>query len=469
MNRGKELVKNSLIITIGKIATQFISFFLLPLYTAMLSTDEYGMVDLFATYVQLLLPFFTLFIEQGAFRFLLNCDKDSEEEKGVISGSFWTIFLMMIVWSIGFTVFSPFIKNGYKQYMLYILLASALSSWALQIARGLKSVTVYTVGSFLTTAVALIFNVFFIVILKMGVKGMLIATVISNLVCYIYIHFKLQLSRYLKIVGWDLFNIKKMLQYSIPLIPNQVSVWVMNSSDRAIVNIFLNIGANGILAVSHKFAVIFSTIFSIFQLSWQEMGALHYFDSDRDIFFTVMFDRVIRFFSAVCICLIAIIPWIFGVLINESFYEAYDTIPLYLIGVLFNIMVGLLGVIYIALKKTFEIAKTTMLAACINIVIHVSLIRFLGLYAAALSTLISFFIVMVYRMADTKKYINIRYNYLLYFSILIITGIVSVLYYIPDSYLARSSSVLLAGVYSGYINKENLRDLMYMFFKRKAE
>ena len=76
---------------------------------------------------------------------------------------------------------------------------------------------------------------------------------------------------------------------------------------------------------------------------------------------------------------------------------------------------------------------------------------------------------MVYRMADTKKYINIRYNYLLYFSILIITGIVSVLYYIPDSYLARSSSVLLAGVYSGYINKENLRDLMYMFFKRKAE
>ena len=46
MIRTKELGKNTLIITIGRISTQFITFLLLPLYTALLSTEEYGSVDL---------------------------------------------------------------------------------------------------------------------------------------------------------------------------------------------------------------------------------------------------------------------------------------------------------------------------------------------------------------------------------------------------------------------------------------
>ena len=51
MSRSKELVKNTAILTIGKMCTQFVSFLLLPLYTALLSTEEYGIVDLFTTYI----------------------------------------------------------------------------------------------------------------------------------------------------------------------------------------------------------------------------------------------------------------------------------------------------------------------------------------------------------------------------------------------------------------------------------
>ena len=49
MSREKQLAKNTLIITVGKVCTQLISFFLLPLYTGILSTEEYGIVDLLNT------------------------------------------------------------------------------------------------------------------------------------------------------------------------------------------------------------------------------------------------------------------------------------------------------------------------------------------------------------------------------------------------------------------------------------
>ena len=72
MNREKGLIKNTLIITIGKICTQLITFFLLPLYTSILSTEEYGIVDLLNTLVSLLLPIITFQVEQAVFRKLID-------------------------------------------------------------------------------------------------------------------------------------------------------------------------------------------------------------------------------------------------------------------------------------------------------------------------------------------------------------------------------------------------------------
>ena len=72
MNREKQLIKNTAIITIGKICTQMISFFLLPLYTAILTAEEYGIVDLLNTLVSLLIPIITFQIEQALFRYLID-------------------------------------------------------------------------------------------------------------------------------------------------------------------------------------------------------------------------------------------------------------------------------------------------------------------------------------------------------------------------------------------------------------
>ncbi len=46
MNRYKKLIKNTALITVGNFASKLLTFFLLPLYTAILTTAEYGVADL---------------------------------------------------------------------------------------------------------------------------------------------------------------------------------------------------------------------------------------------------------------------------------------------------------------------------------------------------------------------------------------------------------------------------------------
>ena len=132
---------------------------------------------------------------------------------------------------------------------------------------------------------------------------------------------------------------------------------MINSSDRAIVSLILGTSANGILAISHKFPTIITTFFSIFLISWQEIGIVHYNDCDKDNFFSNVINRVFLAFSSVCVCLIAVMPIIFPIMINYQYNDSYNTIPIYLAAVAINVLIGMLSVIYVAEENTKEIAK----------------------------------------------------------------------------------------------------------------
>ena len=68
----RELIKNTIIVAIGKFSTQIISFLLLPLYTSILTTSEYGIYDFLITVAVFLVPMITLLLEESMFRFLID-------------------------------------------------------------------------------------------------------------------------------------------------------------------------------------------------------------------------------------------------------------------------------------------------------------------------------------------------------------------------------------------------------------
>ena len=82
MNQKKQLLVNTIIIAIGKLSTQVVSFLLLPLYTSKLSPAEYGTYDFLVTLSTFLLPIITLLMEESMFRFLIDAN-DLKSKKSI--------------------------------------------------------------------------------------------------------------------------------------------------------------------------------------------------------------------------------------------------------------------------------------------------------------------------------------------------------------------------------------------------
>lgn len=408
MNREKQLVKNTAIITIGKICTQMVSFFLLPLYTAVLSTEEYGIVDLLNTIISLLLPIVTLQIEQALFRKLVDCRDNEDEVKDTISTTLCMILGQSVVYLILFFIVSPLMKNDYKYFLAINLIASMYSTIFLQIARGLGDNKVYAIGSFISASSTVLMNIIFILLFKWGAYGMLMASMLGNILCVLYIFFVKKIYKYIKLKRYKKELLKKLLKYSFPLIPNAISWWIFNSSDRIIVSTFLGIGQNGILSAAYKFSNVYITIYNIFGMTWTESAAIHIKDKDANEFFSNVINASLKVFTTVCMGIIAFMPFIFPIMISENFGDAYYQIPILMISSLFNVVVGLLSVIYIANKNTKAVARTSMIGAIINLIVHLGMIKFIGLYAASISTLVAYFIMAIYRYYDVKKYIKIK-------------------------------------------------------------
>lgn len=429
-NREKALIKNTIIISIGIICTKLITFFLLPLYTGILSTSEYGIVDLLNTLVSLLLPIITFQVEQAAFRELLECRNDDKKKKIIISNSIISVSIQCAVFFGVFFLFSFFIHNDYKWFLFINIIVNIYASLLLQISRGIGDTKRYSVGSFLTALFTIIFSIFFLVILKLQVYGMLSATIIGQIGCFIYLFFTLKIYKYLSFKSKSFSVTKRLWKYSVPLIPNAISWWVFSSSDRVIVSSFLGLSMNGILSVSSKFSGMYVTLYNIFDRSWIESISLHINDKDIEDYFNKTFNIILKIFVSILILLISIMPFVFRIMINENYNYGYYFVPILLLGALFTVCQGLLAVVYAAKKDTKSIAKTSVAAAILNIIIHLSLIKFIGLYAAAISTLLAYFILFIYRFIDIRKrYLNVLISKKLLFVSTLLLLFVIVVYY----------------------------------------
>lgn len=461
MSKEKTLLKNTAIVTIGKICTQMISFFLLPLYTAMLSTQEYGVVDLLNTLINLIVPILLIQIDQGVFRFLIDVRGNKEKENELISVSWFFTLAQVVIYLIFFAIAYPFIHNEYKLFLGTNLIFALFSTLLLQVSRGVGDNVSYTFASFISGSATVLLNVLFIVVFKWGAYGMLLASMIANFLACLYIFIKLKLHERVKLKYFSKQSLKEMIAYSLPLVPNVISWWIVSSSSRVIITMFLGLGANGIYSAANKFSGVLVMIYGVFNLTWTESAAINIDGDDKNEFFSKIFEMIIRIFGAICLNVIALMPFIFPIMINEKFGEAYGQIPILILATVFNIFIQFLGSVYVAKKLAKEIAKTSILAAIINIVVNFGLIHFIGLYAASISTLVAYFALFVYRYIDSKRLVVLEVPKTLTMSMIIVYGIVLVGYYINTTPI-NIAIAIVAVIYAIIINLKNASAILNM-------
>ncbi len=392
----------------GRVCTQLISYFLLPLYTSFLATKEYGLVDLIQTYVTLLVPVITLELEMSVFRFLIDCRGKEKDTKKLMSNNFFVLGVSLLSFSILYIIFTSFVTIPFRWLVLFDIFVCVLSGNFLQVARGFGKTVDYSISCILTGVTTILSNIVLICYFHMGAEGMILSMTLANFICSLYLFFRLKMYQYIQFTQVDKKLIKEMNRYSIPLIPNGISWWIVNASDRSIIALVLGASANGLYAISNKFPTIISSLTGVFNLSWSESAALHINSADRDEFFSDITNTIMKLFTCLGVGMIACMPFIFPFFIHNRYLEAYNYIPFLVLGTVFNVAICLYSQVYLAKKLSKQVASTAILGAIINIVINVIFIRKIGLYAAAISTMISYFVMMVYRHIDLKKYVHIR-------------------------------------------------------------
>ena len=452
MNKKKELIKNTIIIFLGKVCTQLISFFLLPLYTGYLTTSQYGTVDLIQTYVRLLVPLLTIELEMGVFRFLIDARGKDRDTKEVMSNNFTMLFVSLLIFSVIYIIVTCFWKLDYRWLILFDIFVCTITGNLLQVTRGFGKTLDYSIACIITGVMTVVLNIFLIVFCGMRVPGMILSMAIANGLGALYLFVKLKMYKYFNKKLIDTKLIKSMVKYSAPLVPNDISWWIVSVSDRSIISVVLGTAANGIYSISNKFPTLLSSVFSIFNMSWCESATLHINSDDRDEFFSDVCNTVVKLFSSLGVGLIACMPFVFPILINSSYNEAFVYIPILALGVVFNVGVSMYSSIYIAKKMTKQVASTSIMGAIINIVVNIVLIKFIGLYAAAISTMVSYFVMMIYRHFDLKKYLNIKYEKGIFVKTILIFSF-SILLYYQKSMVLNIINLIVVSLYAFIINR----------------
>lgn len=403
--RNRYLVKNTAIFAVGNLAPKIIAFFMVPIYTNVLNTSEYGIVDLINTISMIAIPFLILNISESIMRFSL--DKGADYNKIMSVGL--VIALLSVL--IGF-FFIPISRSfdGIKDYvwMIYFYTISlGLSQIFLSYLRGTERLIQFSIGNIIQTLAIGGLNVFFLCNLKLQIKGYFGAYILANLITCIYAFWIGNIKNVIRNFNIDTALAIRMIKYSFVLIPNTFMWWIINSSDRIMVTAMIGAAANGIYAISYKIPSMIQIFSNIFNQAWTYSAIRENESEDRDEYSNKVYYRITAMALMSGVGILAIIKPFLHYYVSAEYYIAWMYTPFLIIGYVFITMGAFLATTYTVNKNSKGFLFSSCCGAVINVILNFLLIPIFGINGAAISTGISYIAVFIYRVIDTRKYFNI--------------------------------------------------------------
>lgn len=410
-NRYITLTKNVGILTLGNFGSKLLSYFLLPLYTSYLSTEEYGAYDLLSTTINLIIPLLTVNAAASLMRFSL--DKDVDPSEVITTGSFIVIkglllFLGCVVINRILNVFD-FI-NQYLLYFVLLYVLSVLSQVLGSIAKGLEDVVGMAMNGVVHTFFQLLLNILFLVQWDLKLEGYFLANIISLLISSLYLIIRLRVWKYISFKSISHVTEIKMLKYGGPLIITSIGWWINNASDRYVVTWLCGVGINGIYSVAYKIPSILMTLQSIFNQAWQISTVGEYNKNDTNGFFSNIYNVFNVLNVLGCSLLIMSTKIVARILFAKEFFAAWQYAPFLIISVVFGSLIGVIDGIFQAVKDSKIQSKSVALGAALNVILNIILVYLWGAIGAAISTVIAYVITWIISFVNVKKYIELRIN-----------------------------------------------------------
>lgn len=409
-DKYRELFKNIGVLAIGNFSSKILVFLLVPLYTNILSTAEYGLYDIFVTTIQLLIPILSFNVADGVLRFVLEREETISQ-----------VFRVALKYSLLSVIFAGIIiivnkildiSTDLRIYGLYVFgyyVSYMFNQLFIQFAKGIDKVSKMTISGVIGTVVTITSCMFGLFILKLGLIGFFCANILGQLIPAIYLFFALKLWHYIKRPPQNALDRtlpKRLLKYSIPLIMTTIGWWLNNTSDKYVITAIKGVEVNGLLSIAYKIPSILTILHGIFIQAWQISAMKEYGKKDSEGFYNKVFVMLNIFVYVAASVLIISTRLLARIAFAKEFYNAWIFVPYLLISAVFTASAGYIAPILTSSYKTWAVAKSTIIGGLINIVLNIVLLYQIGNIGVAVSTAVSSLIILYVRYRSAKGVIT---------------------------------------------------------------
>ena len=421
MNKYKKLVFNTGIFAIGTFGSKILVLLLNRLYTANLSTDSMGIKGLLITAALFLQPIFTFALQEYLIRFGLDKNYDKREvfNTSAVMTAAGMALMTLVLPFLGYIPALEFIK-GYTVLLLIYVVTSSFRMLCQQFIRAIDKVKLFSIDGIFAALTLLVFNIIFISVLHWGVKGFMLATILSDLCSTIFLFTAAKLRDY---TGAEFFNKKlaaEMLRFAGPFIPTIVMWTITSLSDRLFINKMhsdyyqLGKSAAGIYECANVIPNLISMVSTIFYQAWSMSAISENSSTDRNRFYGKVYSAYEAMLFIASAALLIIVKPVTSIFMVSDKYSEYATVyrytPILIAAVVFMSLNQFLGSIYSATKHPKNSFWTALVACGVNLPMNFFLIPLWGIQGAAVATLLSYLICFWARIIDARYYVPFHFD-----------------------------------------------------------
>lgn len=423
--REKKLIINTLIFAFGNIGSKLISFLIVPIYTSFMTQGDFGRSDLYLVYIIFLLPIVSFSLPEAALRFTLT----NEEKREKIFFSGMTVLCTNSgILILGAMVLDKFVESNVPFKILALsIVFQAFYAFLSQFTKGIDKNILFSIMSIVLSVCIFIFTYFLLKNMTNKIDAFFWSQIVSYMISVVLFSFSLKVSKYIKKTNFDIMLIKRMLQYSFPLIPNMIMWWVMNASSRFFIVHYEGYEVSGLYAIASKIPALLTVISAVFLQSWQISAVEEIKSKDNSFYYSDVMKSLTQFLIIIVSAILLFLQFIMSHFVSSNFYDAWVLVPILFIGVIFSNLSQFVGMSYLASMNTTGNLVTSILGAVICVILNFIFVPSLSSNGASLAMALSFAIVFTIRIFDTKKYVQIKVNWVGLLVLLLLLSVQSIL------------------------------------------
>jgi O-antigen/teichoic acid export membrane protein len=389
----KQLGKEALLYAIGTFLRRIATFLLVPLYTATLSSAEYGVIETLNVFVQTLLIFLNFGLSNALLRYY-NEGKDEADTAIMLRTS---SLLVLLLSSLVFFSLLPFstgleqaLFKGRFSYLLLLLafgwaVGGALNEQVFAYYRARRDAVSYVLISLSTFLLLGSLNVVFVRVLRLGVWGVLFGNILATWGVTIWLSIGFWSSSQVVSVRWA----RVFLSFGVPLIFSRFGWLILNSADRFFLAYYRDLSEVGLYSLGYKAGLIVQIVVIVpFQLAWGPYVFAHASKGNIQNLARV-FTYLVLVFGLVGTAIFMFGSEIVSLLGSSKYPDAEAVIPYVLVAYLFQGIYYWSASIFHLERRTVLMGMIVLGMAGLNVLLNRLWVPVWGWHGAAYATVVT--------------------------------------------------------------------------------